>query len=282
MDKTRQYLLKELREVQEEIQQVQLQLEQQSRPVANVDQIMHQLLAMSDRALAARKQRTDVDDGREDQTSTLQQLQTLASMTGLHFTDAMNTLRPETQQRDYHLEGSSETLGFSMDLVVSETTLVVETLKVEVYAPSTLELSAFLESVEQSRSPHDFFRGFVQYAELNEERRQLFEWMEAEFSGYISLPNGSSCAQTAIILSPTDSSLGFVLSWKISIREAAMLSCDIRLLPIVSQAWNTSDPTGLVQQTNKQFRSIWKMRGLQDAIRMFAGIVAGPAALGAE
>ena len=72
---------------------------------------------------------------------------------------------PAQSMRHFSLAGTCLGLTFSLEFDVLNTQSAVSKLKVEVPPQAMAELAGFVTMVEESQSPHAFFRGFVQYAE---------------------------------------------------------------------------------------------------------------------
>ncbi|KAL1916877.1 uncharacterized protein VTP21DRAFT_5074 [Calcarisporiella thermophila] len=212
------------------------------------------------------------------------EIRRLAVFTKINFTETSNRLVSADQAhiRLYDLAGKSCGLHFRLHFEVNETELFIRRLRVFVPPSVHRELASFVVSVERDNHLHGFFRGFVHYAQLNQQRKMLFEAMGRRFPRLVrTRPDeteirssrrnrkgigGDGVAVLKFCDEESPSSPELVFLWDLLITPTGRVLPDIRVKPSVSREWKMSDRKNILVALPDHFQSLVELRGLQPAL----------------
>eukprot|EP00041_Stephanoeca_diplocostata_P027684 m.766706 g.766706 ORF g.766706 m.766706 type:complete len:300 (-) comp23225_c0_seq5:1812-2711(-) len=202
---------------------------------AQVTDVMRVLMRVGEEATATHK---DQDTTLMTDTVT-SNLHMLANITGVVFKKVSAELLPpsttkgDMRLRRHTLVGEALGLHFSVMFDVSEDAMNIQHLDIEVDPESEAELGSFVEATEKHKSPQSFFLTFVQYAELNAQRRSALHALREAHPEVISLPLGSRCGWLVAVASKR---LAFSVTWRLRVGRNGRVTAGVALCPATGAA----------------------------------------------
>eukprot|EP01137_Pigoraptor_chileana_P024164 Opistho-2@91641 len=232
-------------------------------------------------------------DGMRQQEMT-SQLRSLATFTGIEFTDAHSQVKSSEllgTVRRYTVSGQTYDLPFTVIFDVDEPTVSADKsngdasgnkqgrpriMSVEPLLPphASSELADFVQFVIAERALHTFFRGLVRYAELRMRRSRVFVGMKQRHPGHVGIPGGADGGDTMVVHDAEGRpGLKFMLSWKFALSRDGRVCPTMRLHAVATTAVRQADKTKTLANANKWMAQLVALRGLEFAIESLVACV---------
>lgn len=156
-------------------------------------------------------------------------------------------------------------MTFALSLEVLEGDQSIRSLQVQVDPVAAAAFGDFVARVQTERSPHLFFRGFVQYAQWNARRARLFATLHAAYPNAVRLLEGTANAACIEVVHPDVPGLGFVFRFALSLgqHQAGRVNAELRLLPLVTPNVLALDTRGVIAGLDDEFKALRKVRGTE-------------------
>ncbi|KAF9976180.1 hypothetical protein BGZ73_009034 [Actinomortierella ambigua] len=198
-----------------------------------------------------------------------------------------------SKSRHYHYQGSCYELDFDVKFIVREPDLVLEGLMIKVPTGVEAEIGTFLEKAEKDSSLLLFFRTFHRYAQMNYQRKKLWNKFARQYPHLVAMASlnkdqpsaattsstlqrkrrrnvailpGQDGIQVLTFRSSRRADMELVFNWRIHVDQHGHLTPLLRLLPKVTTLWKQSDQKAVVENLPIQFLRLVEMKGVQGAV----------------
>ncbi|CAI2164782.1 4758_t:CDS:2 [Funneliformis geosporum] len=294
--KEKSALLLRIRKTKIEIEELQKNINQthkENKPSLTSDQdaLIDKLLSINDQSLLesigtslqAESNQQQHNNITIDNTDRASDIERLTNFTKLNFLKVSNNLITADGDciRRYNHAGNSYDINFCIEFDVNETDLVIRRLKIKVDSGVKREIGKFIENVEYDKNLLVFFKGFVEYARLNYQRKLLFDNLKGK---YHTLTSSSShthnkysqhashlCVDVHPLLRFSDKSkIGpeLILSWNLNIDSSGRVIPDVKMYARTPRQWTLLDEKHIIDQIPINFQNLAEVKGIQSAIEM--------------
>ncbi|CAG8660549.1 6341_t:CDS:2 [Funneliformis caledonium] len=294
--KEKSALLLRIRRTKIEIEELQKNINQahkENKPSLTSDQdaLIDKLLSINDQSLLesvgtslqAEPNQQHMNNTTTDNTDRAKDIERLTSFTKINFLKVSNNLITADEDciRRYNHAGNSYGINFCIEFEVNETDLVIRRLKIKVDSGVKREIGKFIENVEYDKNLLVFFKGFVEYARLNHQRKLLFDNLKGK---YHSLTSSSSqthntfTQNTSHLCVDVHPSLRFsdkskigpelILSWNLSIGSSGRVFPDVKMYARTPRQWTLLDEKHIIDKIPVNFQNLAEVKGIQSAIEM--------------
>ncbi|CAG8664983.1 17326_t:CDS:2 [Gigaspora margarita] len=244
-------------QLQEEISILEdrlVQVRKNKKRVSTDINLTERLINVNDQSLLSTKPCKNVDQNIDQ---VINQITQLRSYTKIHFTQVTNhvkILSTGEHIRHYIMTGDSRGLGFNLEFDVIEPDLCIQNLKIKIEPFIRREIGYFIENMEKDANLLTFFKGFIEYARLNDQRELFFNAMKQKFS-FLAV---DVCAN--FLLKFSDPNDRFEL-------ETLILK-NVSLLARMPDHWRSNDEKRVIDQIPYNFQKLVELKGIQPAVEM--------------
>lgn len=258
-----------LNQLQEEISILEdrlVQVRKNKKRVSTDINFTERLINANDQSLLSTKPCKNVDQNIDQ---VINQITQLRSYTKIHFTQVTNhvkILSTGEHIRHYIMTGDSRGLGFNLEFDVIEPDLCIQNLKIKIEPFIRREIGHFIENMERDANLLTFFKGFIEYARLNDQRELFFNAMKQKFS-FLAV---DVCANFLLKFSdPNDSRISpeLIFTWRLNLTPGHVRP-DVSLLARMPDHWRTNDEKRVIDQIPYNFQKLVELKGIQPAVEM--------------
>ncbi|KAF9921560.1 hypothetical protein FBU30_008377 [Linnemannia zychae] len=212
-------------------------------------------------------------------------VQRLESFTDISFTSIENHIISTTtsgnSERQYKITGSCFRLEFVVSFVVQEPTLDLVDLRITVPHSVRHELGQFIVSAEKHLMLLPFFRTFLQYAQMDYDRKRLMNSLAHRFPRLLKANHEFFKLSKSKAGSPSkrklnnESSPEIVLQWTIEVNGQGRITPHLRLLPRMHKKWRQADEKGTLDAIPTQFARLMQIKGTEGAVAVLLQCIYG-------
>ncbi|PKY23388.1 centromere protein P [Rhizophagus irregularis DAOM 181602=DAOM 197198] len=296
--KEKHNLLLQIRKTKIEIEELQRNIKntnqicQENEPslIPNQDALIDKLLSINDQSLlmsvgtslqVEQLYENNTTDN-NDNSLRAKNIERLVNFTKINFLKVYNnlTVTDGDRIRYYNYMGNSYDINFFIEFEVNETNLVIRRLKIKLDSGVKREMGKFIENVERDRNLLIFFKGFIEYARLNHQRKLLFGVLKRKYPTLTlpSLHTHNSFTQDSCLCVDVHSSLRFsekskigpelILSWNLNITSSGHVLLDVEMHARMPHQWTLLDEKHVINQIPSNFQNLVEVKGIQSAIEM--------------
>ncbi|GES83447.1 centromere protein P [Rhizophagus clarus] len=283
-------LLFQMRKTKIEIEELKRNIEtcQENGPslISNQDTLIDKLLSINDQSLlmsVGTSLQVEQQYGTDNNDNSLRakNIERLVSFTKINFLKVNNNLTATDGDRIryYNYTGNSYDINFCIEFEVNETNLVIRRLKIKLDSGVKQEMGKFIENVERDRNLLIFFKGFIDYARLNHQRKLLFDFLKRRYPT-LTLPSFHThntftrdlsclCVHSSLRFSDK-SKIGpeLILSWNLNITSSGHVLPDVEMYARMPRQWTLLDEKYVIDQIPSNFQNLVEIKGIQLAIEM--------------
>ncbi|KAF0492800.1 Centromere protein P [Gigaspora margarita] len=231
----------------------------------NLNQLQEEISILEDRLVQVRKNKkrvsTDINF-----TERLINANDQSLLSTKPFTNHVKILSTGEHIRHYIMTGDSRGLGFNLEFDVIEPDLCIQNLKIKIEPFIRREIGHFIENMERDANLLTFFKGFIEYARLNDQRELFFNAMKQKFS-FLAV---DVCANFLLKFSdPNDSRISpeLIFTWRLNLTPGHVRP-DVSLLARMPDHWRTNDEKRVIDQIPYNFQKLVELKGIQPAVEM--------------
>jgi len=263
ISRRRALYVRELQDLKNEIGQMEEQL-QQARVAQGSADIISYLTNLADKKVQNSIRDTTV---KSVPTSEIERTRAnLEALSEIVFTEVGNELMMDGVTRTYKLRGSCSGIEFQLQFDVDDHTLVLSSLNINVQSEYERPLQPLVARGSRDRSLRNFFKYFVQFAQLSTERAQVFRQLKEEHSAQIILPQGRHSSH--LFFTSAATGCGFVLTWSLFFDNAGQLTQQTGVAPKATNRLILSDKHKLLQSLPERFEQLVSVKGLVAAVNI--------------
>ncbi|CAG8730541.1 15852_t:CDS:2, partial [Acaulospora morrowiae] len=187
--------------------------------------------------------------------------------------------------RRYDISGVTRGLYFNVIFDVNESDLCIVNLGIKVNPNCRREIGKFIERVELDKNLHAFFKGFIEYARLNQQRTLLFNALRQKYLSLVVQATSSldyskyndfvedPLITYSSISSRVSPELTFL--WYLNVTPFGHVHPTVQLFTRMPSQWTASDKNRLIDRIPYNFQMLVELKGIQIAIEVFVQCIFG-------